>query len=68
MLIVGVFFVVDLLSVGNRRSRRLSRPSTAPVACGAEAHRSHPESPDGPEDLGLSPDVPITVTMTTSCS
>ncbi len=70
LLIIGVFFVVNLLS-----GREPPLPDAyrafreLPVACGAEAppEITPAEFPNGPEDLGLSPDVPITVTMTTSC-
>jgi cyclophilin family peptidyl-prolyl cis-trans isomerase len=70
LLIIGVFFVINVLS---KREPELPAAYIAfrqlPVACDAEAPPEiTPKSfPDGPEDLGLPPDAPITATMTTSC-
>ena len=70
LLIIGVFFVINVLS---KREPELPAAYRAfrqlPVACGAEAPPEiTPQSfPDGPEDLELPPDAPITATLATSC-
>ncbi len=70
LVIIGVFYLFNVLS---KREAELPAGYLAfrqlPVACGAVAPPEiTPQSfPDGPEDLGLSPDAPITATMTTSC-
>ena len=71
LLIIGVFYRVQC-ALG---SGAASFPTPIAPSASFRWHavpRHHPRSPpqsfpDGPEDLGLSPDAPITVTMTTSC-
>jgi peptidylprolyl isomerase len=70
LLVIGVFFLVNVLS---KREPELPAAYRAfrelPVACSADAppEITPEEFPDGPDDLALSPDSPITATMTTSC-